>query len=157
MQVRTEEQDVELGEVERRGRVAVGCPVGVVRGSNGCGLCREHRLHFQRRLAGECRRKRVFQVESAGRGGRGQELDEELVRAELGRCDEPGEVGGQAGLALGDERVVEPCGGDEGRREDPLGWEGACVVEGVVQRRELYGIEVSGLYMRSERWVRTSE
>ena len=97
-------------------------------------------MEIQRRLAGEGGGKGVFEAESAGRSGRQgrrEEVDDGLVRAELGRCDEPGEVGGEAGFALGDERVVEPCGGNEGRREDPLGREGACVVEGVVQCREL--------------------
>ncbi len=144
--VRTEEQDIELGEIEGRGRVAVRCPVGVVCGGNRCGLGREDRLHFQRRLARERGWKCVFRVEVACRSlrsRRGQELDEELVRAELGRSYEPGEIGGQAGLALGNECVVKPCGRNEGRCEDPLGREGARVVESVVQCDELHGKEVN--------------
>ena len=59
------------------------------------------------------------------------------MRAELGRVEEAGEVGGEAGFALGDEGIVEPGGGDEGRGEDALGREGARIVEGIVKRDEL--------------------
>lgn len=82
--------------------------------------------------------------------GRAQELDEELVCPELGRLHEPGEVGGEAGLALGDERVVEPRGRNEGRCQDPFGWERAWVIEGIMQRDELHGTEVSGLRMYAQ-------
>ena len=137
---RTEEDDIELGEVERGRRVRVGGPVGVVRGSNGCRLHTDERLGLQRSLASEGRRECVFHAQLAGgrrSGGGREEVDDELVDTELGGIEKACKVCRKPSLALSDEGVIEPSRRHEGGGEDPLGREGAGVVDSVVESNKL--------------------
>ena len=56
---------------------------------------------------------------------------------ELGQLEEPTEIGGQAGLTLCNEGVIELCGRNEGGSQNAFGREGARIVEGIVKRDEL--------------------
>jgi hypothetical protein len=129
--------------------MTVDCPIWVVRRRD----VRRLRLDVApdcesgRVLTGQGGRECIFGVEPSSfyrSGGAGKEFGNGGVLAIHFDREEFVEVGRETGLALGDELVVYPSGGDEGRREDSLRREVKRVADLGLEGSELGGSSVRG-------------